>query len=63
VTQGQDGNCEFIIMQVVDPTTKDMTQFWIGDISVLKPVKDEATSSVLDPRLLPRECREAVRLM
>lgn len=48
-------------MQVADPRSGDMTQFWINDIAVLRPVKDEASSSVLDPRLLPRECREGVR--
>lgn len=48
-------------MQVADPKSGDITQFWINDIAVLRPVKDEASSSVLDPRLLPRECREGVR--
>lgn len=36
-----------------------MTQFWISNIVVERPKKEEASSMVLDTRLLPRECRES----
>ena len=45
--------------EVYDPVSKEAYSFWISDISVSRPTKDEASSSVLDMRLLPRECREA----
>lgn len=45
--------------EVYGPVSKEAYSFWISDISVSRPTKDEASSSVLDMRLLPRECREA----
>lgn len=46
-------------VSVVDPVSKETYQFWISDCSVERPTKEESSSSVIDRRLLPRECREA----
>lgn len=46
-------------VEVHDPLAKETYQFWISECSVGRPTKEEASSSVLDMRLLPRECREA----
>jgi DNA-directed RNA polymerase I subunit RPA2 len=45
-------------VEVVD-AVEEPWNFWISDIVVERPQKDEASTSVLDMRLLPRECREA----
>ncbi len=46
-------------MQITDPVSHEITQFWISNIAVERPKKEEASSMVLDTRLLPRECRES----
>lgn len=48
-----------LALQITDPVSKDVTQFWISNIAVERPKKEESSSMVLDTRLLPRECRES----
>jgi hypothetical protein len=50
----------FICVQVLHNGSKSLCKFWISELSVLKPVKEESASNIADPRLLPRECRESV---
>lgn len=47
-------------VQIMHPITKSTTSFWFEDPTLSKPVREDISPNT-DPRLFPRECREAVR--
>ncbi|GAX83529.1 hypothetical protein CEUSTIGMA_g10954.t1 [Chlamydomonas eustigma] len=45
-------------IEIQNPITKTVSSFWFEEPSLSKPIKEDAGANY-DPRLLPRECREA----
>lgn len=51
------------VLQIVHPVTKNVLRIWYEDPNLSRPIhSDVDPSSPMVKRLLPRECREAVRI-